>query len=188
MRKYFIPILFAALISTIPLSTMQAYADLEDPRFSDNFLHFDCRDLPPGDFVGEPNCLLIDGASSTNLPLAPIAPEAHCNEIFCEIVLPNYVDELTDKLIKVEVFHDILPPPIEPSIICNNDGVDIPGRVTLSAAHPVLRGVWVFEFECRPNPDWEVISFIDTSRTPGLTATVWTTSFGEPASSAGRYG
>jgi hypothetical protein len=180
VKKYVIPILFAALISTVPLSTMQAYADLEDPRFNDNYLHFDCRDLSPGGFGEGSNCGLIGLFSSTNLPVAPIAPEAHCNDGLCEIVLPNFVDELTDKLIKVEVFHAPAPPPSEPSVICNNDGVDIPGRVTHSEAHPDFLGVWVFEFECQPNPDWEVISFIHLDPEL-LTATIWTTSFGEPA-------
>lgn len=182
VRKYVLPIIFAALISSISVPSLQAYASLSDPRFDENFVHAEF--LLEGEFfVVSP--FFFDYDKITSLPMDPTLPEAECGEPDCTITIPNFIDKLENKLIKVEVFHGPDDPPTDPSAICHDSTGDSDATITLNEPHPDIPNVWVFEFECQPNPDWEEISFLRSSDAP-QNVIVLTKSFGEPTPVAGE--
>jgi hypothetical protein len=131
----------------------------------------------------------IQTFSSTDLPLFDgVEASLECFEDECRIILPNFVDKLENKRIKVEVFHGDDGPPNTPSAICHDSTGDSDADVTFNGAHPDFQnfpGVWVFEFECEPNPDWEEIHFFRTTGNP-TDVIVLTKSYGEPTQVAGE--
>ena len=111
------------------------------------------------------------------MPLNGESPRATCaaGENSCSIVLPNFEDDLPDKLIKVEVSHDPNFPPQSPIVFGKEGGNFFPCNL---ASEGQIAGLTTWMFECQPNPDFEVIGFERTDFTPGvLSVTVWTTSF-----------
>jgi len=188
VRKYFLPIIFAVLISTVSIPTMQVFGGqfiCGDPPFDDNCVHatwesiLDVPPVSPSDpcLGGVCSPTTFDSFSSTNLPLNGESPQATCiaGEASCGIVLPNFEDDLPDKLIKVEVSHDPDFPPQSPTVFGKEEGNFFPCNL---ASEGQIAGLTTWMFECQPNPDFEVIGFERTDFTPGvLSVTVWTTSF-----------
>jgi hypothetical protein len=165
--------------------TSPAFASLSDPFFDDNYTHTGFS------FVGDGPMPLsfFNDFSETGLPLYDqVEPEANCSEAQCSITLPNFVDQLENKRIKVEVFHGASDPPSQPSAICHDSTGDSEADVTFNDPHPDLQNfpdVWVFEFECQPNPDWEEIFFLRSSDV-SQNVFVLTKSYGEPIQVAGE--
>jgi hypothetical protein len=103
VKKYLIPIIFAALISTVSLTSMQAFAGtgpIMEPPFDKNALHAAWFEdfnqiLPPSDPLIPFN---------PQFPLNPDEdPIGGCSEDECFFLLPNYIDDLDTKLVRVEI-------------------------------------------------------------------------------------
>ena len=168
-----------------------------DPPFDDNCVHatwesiLDVPAVSPSDPCSDDACspTTFDSFSSTNLPLNGISPQATCTVLdpLCLIVLPNFEDDLPDKLIKVEVSHDPRFPPQSPEAFGVKGANVLPCNL---ASEGQIEGLTIWMFECQPNPDHESIRFERTDFTPGaLSVTIWTTSFDanvEPPQVAGE--
>jgi len=184
VKKYVIPILFAALISTVSLPAMQAYAGtgpIVDPPFDKNALHtawfgdFD-QNLPPSDPLEQFN---------PEFPLNPnVSATGGCSQGECSFTLPNYIDNLNTKIVKIMVTYDLSngAAPFNPSVTCH-DSTGISQGIYVETVSDIVTITW--EFECHPNPDWEVIEFTRTGNNI-LDVTIWTASFGEPTQVAGE--
>jgi len=179
--------LFLALAGTNLAFAGDPAGGCGDPPFDDNCVHATWEpilDIPdPTNSTSDP-CLggvcsptTFDSFSSTNLPLNGESPKASCIELTttCSIILPNFEDDLPDKLIKVEVSHDPSFPPESPEVFGKEGGDFFQCNL---AAEGQIEGLTTWMFECQPNPDFEVIRFERTDNTPGaLSVTIWTTSF-----------
>jgi len=188
VRKYFLPIIFAVLISTVSIPTMQVFGGefiCGDPPFDDNCVHatwdsiLDVPEFSPSDPCADDACspTTFDSFSNTNLPLNGISPQATClqGQTSCFISLPNFEDDLPDKLIKVEVSHNPDFPPESPQVFGVKGENVLPCNL---ASEGQIEGLTTWMFECQPNPDRESIRFDRTDFTPGaLSVTIWTTSF-----------
>ena len=185
--KYFIPILFVALISTVSLPTMQAYAGgvpslpvtcEEESLFNQNCIHVAWLDPVPTGVSTFPSIFLFDGNSP--FPLFDGGePVAFCEtDLVCEFFIPNFIDDLDTKLVRVSVAYDGPEPPTNPNLICDPEGGDIEGfLVNTEEPEP---GFIIWDLKCHPNPDFEVISFEKTAPLQSiLEVLIWTASFDE---------
>lgn len=126
--------------------------------------------------------------------LAEVPIEGGCMGPNCSFIIPNFVDDLDTKLIHIEVFFDdelmgpgadIVPlPPFNPAVTCF-DGIDVMDASYESAGVLVTdelkeEGVWLWEFECHPNPDYEIITF-ERNDPYTHSVSIWTASFDEDA-------
>ncbi len=180
MKKYVITIILAVLISTVSLTSMQAFAGtgpIVEPPFDKNALHtawfddFDNPDLPPSDpleqfnpeFLLNPNVIATGG----------------CIGEFCAFTLPNYIDGLNTKLVRVEISYtgtgnDV---PTVPTLTCfdseagETEGFFVDGNE--------IEFFLQVDLKCHPNPDWEIISFQRTANTGLVNVSIWTASFNE---------
>jgi len=157
---------------------MQAYAGGVDPipesPFDKNAYHAEWfTDLnnpqaAPNDF------LLVN----PQFPLNPdVDPLGGCDEGDCSFTLPNYIDGLNTKRIRIMITYDenAGDAPTNPSVTCH-DSTGISQGIYVETVPNITTITW--EFECQPNPDWEVIEFISTSENI-LDVRIWTASFDE---------
>jgi len=182
VRKYFIPIIFAALISTVSFPTMDAFAGLVDPRFEDNFVHagwigdFDTPDRHADDWFSE----------SSQYTLFPdiTSPSGGCIDDVCEFTIPNFVDDLNTKLVRVEISYTGSDAPTVPTLTCfdseagETEGFFVDGNE--------IEFFLQVDLKCHPNPDWEIIKFTRSADTLLDSVTIWTASFDEPTQVAGE--
>ncbi len=189
MKKYVIPIIFAALISTVSPPSMQAFGGGvftdecpdDEPPFDENCVHAiwdeEINDLNEiefaFDFVADSSEFDLFAPSEFGEPLQPIGG---CISGACDFRLPNFVDDLTTKKIIVQVSYDSSGSgPIFPSVTCN-DSTGTTDGVLVNTIEEL--GFTEWEFECSPNPDWEIINFVERSALEQVI--IWTASFGEP--------
>ena len=174
MRKYFIPIIFAILVSTISLSSTQAYAGSSDPRFDENWVHADWQNGSFDTLVNPADNFDFDDQSPYEL--AKVRTFGGCDDGDCSFTVSNFVDDLNTKLIRVDVFYGD-EPPHSPSVTCDNEGQESSGELVVDESFS--KAVWTWEFICHPNPDFETINFtrVDPST---IAVNIWTTSFDEP--------
>ena len=185
MRKYFIPIIFVALISTVSFPAMQAFAGgvdpIPEPPFDKNAYHAEWfTDL--NNPQASPNDFLL---VNPQFPLNPdVDPFGGCAPEDCSFTLPNYIDNLNTKIVKIMVTYDLSggAAPFNPSVTCH-DSTGISQGIYVETVPDIQTITW--EFECHPNPDWEVIEFTRTGNNI-LDVTIWTASFGEPTQVAGE--
>jgi len=195
VKKYVIPIIFAALISTVSFSSMQAFGGVSDcsdtPPFDDNCLHAswsaEVQDLddvtPASNWFADSSRFDLFVPSPSSPRGAPSEPIGGCISGSCSFALPNFVDDLTTKIIKVQIFYDSSDGsgPIFPSVNCN----DSTGSSEVELINTIEEiGFTEWEFVCKPNPDWETINFVRSAAL--LQVTIWTASFGEPPQVGGE--
>ena len=101
----------------------------------------------------------------SGFPLDPTVPEAFDDGTDTTIILPNFIDLLPLKLVRIQLFYD---GPVEGSdiqtLVVGHDpegAVAIPTAGTFGPAHEHF-----VDWEIRPNPDWEEI-FIFGDTGPG---------------------
>jgi len=180
VRKYVLPIIFATLISTVSFSTMDAFANGVpqpilcdgEPPFDENCVHafWDFQPSSPA----TPSFIGFDLFSS--FPLSERPALGSCTASSCEFQIPNFVDDLNTKLIRIMIFYDenIGDAPFNPSVTCH-DSTETPG-IYVETFPDIDTITW--EFECHPNPDWEFITFdVATNNIVGIE--IWTASFDE---------
>ncbi len=179
MKKYVITIILAVLISTVSLTSMQAFAGtgpIVEPPFDKNALHiawsedFDKPDLPPSDPLIQFNSQFL---------LFDVDPIGGCNGDICEFTLPNFVDGLNTKLVRVGISYTGT----------GNDVPTIPTLTCFDSEAGETEGFFVdaneiefflqVDLKCHPNPDWEIISFQRTANTGLVNVSIWTASFNE---------
>jgi len=193
--------LFAfSVLLLVPLGVQYAFAGLTPvfeegpypgvvPGFEDNYVHACWTWDIPNDLVGplslnHPNC----GASAASNPqlglsFSTVDPSGTCFDGTCNFDLPNWIDELPFKDIKVTVSYSNPPgtantPPNMPTVTCHDQ--TLPGGQasgTYQATIPAQNTIMWFLI-CDPNPDWEEIDFTyDPALTSILQVDIWTTSF-----------
>jgi hypothetical protein len=177
MKKYLIPILFV-LISTVSFPSMHAFAGgvdpIPEPPFDKNAYHAEWfTDLnnpqaAPNDF------LLVNPQFPLN---SDVDPFGGCAQGDCSFTLPNYIDNLNTKIVKIMVTYDLSngAAPFNPSVTCHDSTGTSQG--TYVETVPDIQTI-TWEFECHPNPDWEMIEFIQNGNNI-LEVRIWTASFDE---------
>jgi hypothetical protein len=157
-----------------------------DDRFEDNWVHAqwvaDVVDVDADAISGQqpPDRFVWDEDSPYNLER--IRTHGGCEGPDCSFTLPNFVDDLDTKLIKIMVNYDPRAPvpPGSPSVVCFDER---PSRGEL-VRDDATRGQTIWEFICHPNPDSETISFTNVR---GLQSVIiWTTSYDESKPVAGE--
>jgi len=177
VKKYFIPIIFVALISAVSIPIIQVHAGgvdpIPEPPFDKNAYHAEWFEQNLGTQMEDP----FDAAQfNAQFPFnTNVNPTGGCSDQDCSFTLPNYIDNLNTKLIRISVTYDqnLGGAPTAPSVTCH----DSPGvsQGMYVETIPALATI-TWEFECDPNPDWEVIQFIrDTNNI--FHVTIWTASF-----------
>ena len=135
---------------------------------------------------------------SSPYELADIEIAGGCEGPNCSFIIPNFVDDLDTKLIHIEVFFGEFAgdavaaidgqPPFNPTVTCfdeTNLGASSESSGLLVTDELKQEGIWLWEFECHPNPDVEIITF--TRINEGTDVVVfWTASFDEPTPVAGE--
>ena len=171
-----------ALVLTAGM-TSSAYAGVPAPMgppFDQNYVHA-VWDLDGGMTIVDPPSassnppINFEYDESSSYPLAEVRPDGGCDGPNCHFTLPNFVDDLNTKLIHIEV-HFEGAPPSNPSVTCNDEGIESAGQ--LITDQQIDTEIWLWEFECHPNPDFETINF--TRADPGTDGVAfWTASFDE---------
>jgi hypothetical protein len=181
VRKYFIPIIFALLISSVSFPMMDAFAGMEDPRFEDNFVHA----VWIIDFEGDRDADDWFSESSQYTLFPDItSPSGGCIDDVCEFTIPNFVDDLNTKLVRVEISYTGSDAPTVPTLTCfdseagETEGFFVDGNE--------IEFFLQVDLKCHPNPDWEIIKFTRSADTLLDSVTIWTVSFDEPTQVAGE--
>jgi hypothetical protein len=152
--------------------------------FENNYVHACWTWETQPDQSALPNCGgLAASDPKLQLSFSNVMPLGTCFNGACNFVLPNWIDELRFKDIKITVSYENTPgvsntPPNMPGVTCYDP--TLPGGMTsgtYQATVPSTNTVMWF-FECEPNPDWEEIVFTyDPTLTSILQVDIWTTSF-----------
>jgi len=189
VKKYFIPIIFALLISSVSYSATQAYGGTgispipcNDPApFDENCIHAFWDPVPTT--PTSPDALGFDENSLFDLVIG-VPTLGSCNGSTCEFQLQNFVDGLNTKRIRITVTYDDIAgdAPTNPSVTCHDSTGTSQG--TYVETVPDIQTI-TWEFECHPNPDWEMIEFIQNGNNI-LEVRIWTASFDEPTQVAGE--
>ena len=148
--------------------------------FEENYCHFEWENVvdPAGDVestVTAPDDWECDDESPYEL--FPLRPSAGCVEDRCNIALPNFIDDLNTKHIHM-VLEYAGDTPTNPEVYCG-EGEFLEENAEegkLVYEFSPEEGVLIWEFDCHPNPDWEVISF-SRGETRLAEGVIWTTSF-----------
>ena len=185
--------------------TSPAFAGVPSPMgppFDQNYVHaaWELEGMtqidPPSTSNYGPGLFFWD--ESSPYELADLLPEGGCMGPDCSFVLPNFVDDLDTKLIHIEVFFGDFDgaiagtvgglPPLNPTVACFDEtGINANSESSGQLVTDELKeeGVWLWEFKCHPNPDFETISF--TRQDPGTDGVaIWTASFDESQPVAGE--
>jgi len=187
--KIAIAFLSISLIASFGLSSNQAFGgeftnectDDDVPLFDDNCVHAFWDDQNNDLDEIEPASSWFSDSSEFDLFVPsefgePSEPIGGCISGACDFRLPNFVDDLNTKKIIVQVSYDSTGSgPIFPSVTCN-DSTGTSDGILINTIE--RRGVTEWEFECSPNPDWEIINFVRSAALEQVV--IWTTSFGEP--------
>jgi len=196
LKKLLAFIAFSVLL-LVPVGVQYAFAGLvpgiDGPGpfpglvdgFEDNYVHacWSWEFLP--DLANSfPNCGSLAGSDpNLQLSFSNVPPSGTCSDGTCNFVLPNWIDELPFKDIKMTVSYENPPgtadtPPNMPEVTCHDQ--TLPGGQasgTYQATEPLPNSIMWF-FICDPNPDWEEFVFTyDTALTSILQVDIWTTSF-----------
>jgi len=154
--------------------------------FEDNYVHACWTWQTQPDLSSLPNCGSLAGSDpQLQLSFSNVPPFGTCfdqNGIGnCNFVLPNWIDDLPFKDIKITVSYEGTPPNM-PDVTCHDQ--TLPNGMTqgtYQATQPSTNTMMWF-FECDPNPDWEEIVFTyDPGLTSILQVDIWTNSFGRSA-------
>jgi len=99
----------------------------------------------------------------------------------CRIKIPNFIDNLDTKIIFIDItFTGDPTPSIPPTVTCFDPtlpGGSAPGNLIDEGLDG--SGLFIWDFECIPNPDWEQIDILLDSNVQKIQ--IWTTSFDDPA-------
>jgi len=170
-----------ATIFSIGLTSIPVYAQFTD--FSQCFVHVEWEDpinLP----VNSAPTKLIDFDANCGFPLSLVEPILNCGTpdptigAQCTVVIPNFEDDLDRKIIFIDISYDplelfqfILPT----STTCFEGGIPFPGVQTDQGIDGP--GLFIYDIECIPNPDWEQIDIFLPPSTSLVE--IWTESFND---------
>ncbi|MDH3276694.1 MAG: hypothetical protein OEL77_01435 [Nitrosopumilus sp.] len=172
--------------------TTPAFAGLSplEPPFDQNYviaawnLESDMQQV--GDTAIDPP-VSFNWDKSSPYPLAPIPPAGGCDGPSCSFIIPNFVDDLDTKIIRILVGFEGQPP-INPTAECFDDvelSADSLSSGQLVTDELLEPGTWLWEIVCHPNPDVELVTF--TRIDPGTDSVVFfTASFDEEKAVAGE--
>jgi len=167
-------------------------AFLEDDMFDECFVHVEWDNplgftsptpptgSPPVDFDDE----CPGGDLNTQVPATlecGVTPDNGNAPIpLCRIIVPNFIDELDLKIILIDITFSGSPTPsMQPTVTCFDPTLPFgQGVGNLFDSGLDGSGLFIWDFECRPNPDWEeILIYLD----PNVQKIqIWTTSFDDP--------
>jgi len=159
------------LLSTVLVSN-EAYAGV---GFEDNFVHAQWTFPPPTTGATDPD-IPIQTGSTAGFPLFNIEPSMTCDESdLCVFQIPNFVDELQRKIIFIDITFatGTGSQPSTPTVLCN-DSTGTSDGILLEQGFD-SPDLFIFDFKCIPNPDWEQITIqLDPNV---IFVEIWTKSF-----------
>ena len=119
-------------------------------------------------------------------PLDPTVPNTKDNGLDTVVTLPNFIDELPFKHVRLQMFFDGPVPGDQIDLDMVIGDPEPTAWQIIGGSGPVTDHTHWFDIEIRPNPDWEQITIFGSTPhniIPGnlLTIEVDTISFPEPA-------
>jgi len=180
----------------------------EDDMFEECFVHVEWDNplflFPGSPPTGNPPIVFDDdcvgGTFNQGQPAELLCVPTQVPEpaFLCIVQVPNFIDDLDLKTVIVDITYDPNGPPPNtfddgapatgpPFIIPTDPDLPGPGGQGTPDDCPIVDqgevdeqnpGVYFYEFECRPNPDWEQLQFFFHPNVQKLE--IWTTSFDDP--------
>jgi len=184
IRKSILFIVMITSLASMGLTSNQANGgNMVESLFDDNFVHISWSDF---DFQpkGTQNPLTFEFDQNTALNLyttGGFTSSMACTENFlCTFELANFVDELQTKIIFIDITFDTgtgSQPSPTPTVTC----FDVEGTAAGPSPGILLEqgfdspDLFIYDFKCMPNPDWEEITIqLDPNV---ILVEIWTTSF-----------
>ena len=182
---------FSLGLTSIPFSFAGNSISIEE-EFADCFVHVEWDNPLSFTSPTEPTIpIVFDGeCQAGNLSTVPTNPTLECGVSsttssgadLCRIKVPNFIDNLDTKIIFIDITFDPETgptPSIAPDVTCfdpDHTSGSAPGNLIVEELDGP--GLFIYDFECKPNPDWEQIDIILDFNVEKIQ--IWTTSFGEP--------
>jgi len=178
------------MADTSPIVGVDGLAFLSD-GFEECFVHAEWfgPDFGPLDTPIIPNMFETDDDCVGSTGFHGVLPRMTCtddtevaNSFLCEVNLPNFIDDFERKLIFIDIIFapggpNTLPSDAPDPVVTAFDTPN-PSECVLTAAELDSPTLFIYDFECIENPDWETIyfSFFDNVQV----IQIWTTSFNDP--------
>ena len=181
---------FSLGLTSIPFSFAGNSISIEE-EFADCFVHVEWDNPLSFTSPTEPTIpIVFDGeCQAGNLSTVPTNPTLECGVSsttssgadLCRIKVPNFVDNLDTKIIFIDITFGTGPTPsIVPTVTCfdpdHTSGSALGNLIFQGLDEP---GLFIYDFECKPNPDWEQIDIILDFNVEKIE--IWTTSFDDNA-------
>jgi len=186
--KKLLPLIAFTILLLVPVGAQNAFAGV----LEENSVHAEWQNFPFDTQFHEAD--KIDSFSSDfnlfDLTLTNIVGQSDssviCTEgqtdFLCQFFVANFVDNFDTKIIDFEIIYSELDELTEVDVFCFKDDIQKDGEPVTASSSITSEGVITaeYQFECHPNPDWEVIQVVFDDMPSIQSAKVWTVSFDEP--------
>jgi len=106
-----------------------------------------------------------------------VEPQGRCQLGICTFFLPNFIDDLDTKVVRVAVFYDGIDPPLNPNMLCGASAGNPTEGILVDTQTNPQSIIW--DLKCHPNPDQERITFQTGAPLQSVQVIIWTASFNE---------